>query len=144
MREAGDRLVFWIRLHPAMLETREAIRSSLSGEAAMELDEPTDVPLQALLASTDVHLTHSSSTIIEASQFEVRSVVTSDYGAEIFGPMIAEGWAEVETGSASRVVDALLRHAAPRARPDWVAPVPSGALAEILGAAPSSPPGSAS
>ena len=98
IREAGSRLAVWVRLHPAMLERREEIRARLSVEGQFELDACTDLPLQAVLSVSDVHLTHSSTAVIEAAQFGVRSVLTSPYGAELFASLLESGTAVVECG----------------------------------------------
>jgi hypothetical protein len=129
---AHERFTFWIRLHPAMLEQREKVRSQLSTAGPVELDEATDLPLQPLLAATDLHLTHSSSTVIEAAQFGVQSVIMTTYGAELFAPLIAAGWAHVEPGSTSAIEAILTRltsRAIGRAPPD---PPIDFALSELL------------
>ena len=114
MRIAASRLVFWVRLHPAMLERREEIRGLLEAAGPFELDLPSDLPLQALLPRADVHLTHSSSTVIEAAQFGIHSVLTTDYGRELFGPLLASGDATVAVGGAQVLVDELDRSIAQR------------------------------
>jgi glycosyltransferase involved in cell wall biosynthesis len=117
LRAASDRLAFWIRLHPAMLERREEVRASLAtSNRPHELDICSDLPLHALLSRTDVHLTHSSSTVIEAAQFGIPSVLTSSYGAEVFGPQVESGRAVVELGDAARVAETLLKLASRRVR----------------------------
>ena len=95
LRETGKQFAFWVRLHPAMLERREQVRTLLHCASPCEIDAPTDLPLQALLPCADVHLTHSSSTVIEAAQFGLRSAITTGYGAELFGPLLASGMANV-------------------------------------------------
>ncbi len=117
LREAGDRLAFWVRLHPAMLERREPIRTLLAAAGACELDAPTDLPLQALLPCADVHMTHSSSTVIEAAQFGLRSALTTGYGAELFGPLLASGLAQLETGDTPALASTLAC---------WPQPAPAG------------------
>jgi hypothetical protein len=86
---------WWVRLHPCMLNERIAVRAMLSrnGISHVDLDRATDLPLYALLRHMDLHITHSSSTVIEAEQFGVPSVVISTYGAEFFGAQLASGWA---------------------------------------------------
>ena len=110
---AADRLAFWVRLHPVMLERRGEVSATLAARGATAdmfvLDEPSDLPLQALLQQASVHLTHSSSAIIEAAQFGVRSVVTSKYGEELFAPLYEAGWAVTETGEADALANTLLR-----------------------------------
>jgi hypothetical protein len=115
IRTAGQEFAVWVRLHPAMRERREEVRALLAAAGPFELDACSDVPLQALLPQVDVHWTHSSSTVIDAAQFGVPSVLGSEYGAELFAPLIAGGVARIETGDAQALRAALLAAlAAPR------------------------------
>jgi len=102
-----------------MLERRAEVHAFLAEstrDRAVDIDECTDLPLHALLSHTDVHLTHSSSTVIEAAQFGVRSVVTSAYGAELFTPAIDAGMANVALDDNPRLlVDRLVALARERA-----------------------------
>jgi hypothetical protein len=100
IEDAGDRLMFWVRLHPAMLERREEIRQRLQATGRpFELDACSDLPLHPLLTQADAHLTHSSSTVIEAAQLGVRSLITSAYGVELYTPLVEQGLAMLETGA---------------------------------------------
>jgi hypothetical protein len=133
LREAGAGLAFWVRLHPAMLEQRERIREILSSSGCpYDLDLPTDLPLPALLRQVDVHLTHSSSTVIEAAQFGVHSVLTAPFGAEVFGPLLASGMAHFENGNAPILVSKLLRSGATRPGHSDAAPAIGDALDHLL------------
>jgi len=104
---AHDRLAFWVRLHPVMAARREEVRAALGDVGAFELDAASDLPLHALLQACDVHVTHSSSTVIEAAQCAVPSLITSAYGAELFTPIVDAGAAVVEIGD-DDVIDAAL------------------------------------
>lgn len=86
---------WWLRLHPCMLEQRERVRALFTrhGITDCELDLATDLPLYAILRHVDLHLTHSSTTVIEAQRFGMPSVVISSYGAEFFPAQLASGWA---------------------------------------------------
>ena len=116
---ATGRLTFWVRLHPVMLErreeVREALRSGPSTADAFVLDEASDLPLHALLQQASVHLTHSSTAVIEAANLGVHSVVTSSYGEELFGPLYAAGWVVTETGAVDALTNTLVRVSVPRA-----------------------------
>lgn len=94
MRLAPPELSWWVRVHPYALDEREAIRAALKegGITTFELDLATDLPLHGLLRHMDIHVTHSSSTVIEARFFGVPSVVTSEYGLEFFGTEATAGW----------------------------------------------------
>ena len=132
LHAAGSRLTFWVRMHPAMLDRRAEIRARLSGHAMIELDQCSDLPLQALLQYCDVHLTHSSSTVIEAAQFGVHSVLTSAYGAELFAPLLATGRTQVHSGVASRLASTLVELAASHNWQHAIAPPADAALDQLL------------
>ena len=87
---------WWVRLHPVMLNERDAVRSLLTRHGIVEydLDAASDLPLYALLRRMDLHLTHSSATVIEASEFGIPSVIVSEYGREFFPGQIAAGRAQ--------------------------------------------------
>ncbi|GFE82020.1 hypothetical protein GCM10011487_40200 [Steroidobacter agaridevorans] len=132
IEHAADRFAFWVRLHPVMLAEREAVRSRLGNPERFLLDEPTDLPLQALLPSIDLHLTHSSSTVIEAAQFGVRSVLTTQWGAELFEPSIEQGWAHLETGDEIQLAATLERVLALGRGGDLAESAQRSALVELI------------
>lgn len=86
---------WWVRLHPCMTRDRKTIKKLLQnyGIVDIDIDIATDFPLYALLRHMDVHITHSSSTVIEAQMFDVPSVVFSARGHEYFPDQIASAWA---------------------------------------------------
>jgi hypothetical protein len=138
LRAARGRLAVWVRLHPAMLERREEVRGLLAEAGPFELEAPTELPLHALLPESDVHLTHSSTTVIEAAQAGRHSVLTSCYGEELFASLIDAGFARIETGDTESLLQALLEAAARRAGsagdPSAVAELPdmAAALGQLL------------
>lgn len=95
MRCSPSNWRWWVRLHPTMTRERDRIRRMLNahGITDFELDVATDYPLYAVLRHVDVHVTHSSSTVIEAEQFGVPSVIFSEVGAEFFPEQIQSGCA---------------------------------------------------
>jgi hypothetical protein len=58
-----------------------------------EVDLATDLPLYALLRQMDLHLTFYSSSVLEAKDLGVPSIVVGDYGKELFSDQILSGWA---------------------------------------------------
>lgn len=86
---------WWFRLHPCMLQERQQIKDllNLNGITDFELDLATDLPLYSLLRHLDLHITHSSSTVIEAQQFGIPSVIIHEFGTEFFPDQIRTGWA---------------------------------------------------
>jgi hypothetical protein len=136
LRLAGERLMFWVRLHPMMLQRRDEVRARLAGTGRFELDEPTDLPLYALLPQAAVHLTHSSSTVIEAAQFGLRSVITSRFGEELYVPLVEAGWARPETGDAAALLARLTDLAAAAPARSAVSVDPQLALDALLAGVP--------
>jgi hypothetical protein len=103
----SEQFEFWVRLHPMMLAERDLVRRYLHAPDNCLLDESSDLPLQALLPQADLHLTHSSSSVIEAVQCGVPSLLYSDWGRELFEDQVAEGTAWVETGGPSALLARL-------------------------------------
>lgn len=132
LREMSDRLAFWIRLHPSMLDRRAEVRDFLAPAGDFVLDEATDIPLPALLNQADVHLTHSSSTVIEAAQVGLKSVVTTRYGGELYTHLFASGMARLETGGTHAVAAALLELVATQPLTVAEAPRIKPSLAKIM------------
>lgn len=86
-----DRYQWWLRLHPSMLQERKKVRKMFGHFPNVDVDMATDLPLYALLQHMTVHVTHSSSTVLEAYEFGIRSVVCSRYGQELFLNQEKEG-----------------------------------------------------
>lgn len=100
MRSIPD-VVWWVRGHPASQNALPEVQVLLERTGAeYDLDAATRLPLYALLENVDVHLTHSSSTVIEAANFGVPSILWSSYGEELFPAAVRAGVAQVgETGA---------------------------------------------
>lgn len=114
LRPALDAMVtnpdvfWWVRAHPASLDKTAAVTALLNRVGGnYNIVDATRLPLYALLENVDVHLTHSSSTVIEAAQFGVPSLLWSTYGEELFLPYIESGVASV--GMNAQAVDSFLR-----------------------------------
>lgn len=95
MRQSDPHWHWWVRLHPSSLHERESIRQMFikNGVHEFNMDMATDLPLYALLRHTDVHLTHLSSTVIEAETFGVPSVVTGKNALQYYQEQIKKGTA---------------------------------------------------
>jgi hypothetical protein len=92
IRRAPPDWSWWIRLHPLMPRDTRPIRAALSGaRGPVEIEGPSELPLHALLPRTDLHLTHSSSVVLDALEFGVSSIVWSDLGADLFARPVEEG-----------------------------------------------------
>jgi len=92
-RLCGPELRWWWRLHPTQAGRRDQFARLLEsrGLDGSQVGLTTDLPLYALMSAADVTVAHSSTVIREAPQFGMRSVVTSQYGAEMHGELIQRG-----------------------------------------------------
>lgn len=90
----GPSTIFWWRLHPVFAHrSAEFARVVAShGLDSSQVEQATNLPLFALLRAADVTLAHSSTTIREAAEFGVPSIVTSDYGAELHADLVQRGF----------------------------------------------------
>ena len=102
---------WWIRLHPcSSKKEKNFIQQFLLNEnnGNYEIDMASEFPLYALLRHMNVHVTHSSSTVIEALSFRVPSVILSTYGKEFFPGQVESGWA-IPAFSADQILKAVLK-----------------------------------
>lgn len=85
---------WWIRIHPIKLAERGSIKRLLQNNNVenFTIKEATDFPLYALLKHVDIHITETSSVVIEAELFGVPSVITTTYGTEAFPNQVSSGW----------------------------------------------------
>lgn len=93
VRSSGPDIFWWIRLHPRLLADRKHVAAHLGLTNRVEIDAATHLALPALLRHVDVHVTHSSSTVLEAATLGVQSVITSRYGAELYPAQLRSGMA---------------------------------------------------
>jgi UDP-N-acetylglucosamine 2-epimerase len=108
MRDSPDDWQWWVRLHPVDVDKRSYVRRLLEESKVRNftLEPATDLPLYALLRQMDVHVTHSSSTVLEAETFSVPSVLVSQYGMERYPEQIRSGWA-VSASSSTQILAAV-------------------------------------
>jgi hypothetical protein len=87
---------WWLRLHPIGLTDRPILEALLTQRQIphYEIDCATALPLPAVLQHAQLHLTHSSSSFIEAAALGIASIVWSRYGAELAEAAIASGSAQ--------------------------------------------------
>lgn len=88
-----DSWFWWVRLHPGMMSERKNISNILTtlNTKNVNLDEASDLPLYAILRHVDVHVTETSSVVIEADLFGVNSVIISKTGTEYFAEYLLSG-----------------------------------------------------
>ena len=95
MRQTESLCYWWLRVHPGKLKEREVFKKLVLENRIVnkEIDLATDLPLYALLRQMDLHFTFYSSSVLEAKDLGVPSVVAGDYGKELFSDQISSGWA---------------------------------------------------
>ncbi len=87
-------ITWWWRLHPVEAHRRKEFATMLAREGLDNslVSAVTDVPLYAIMHAADITVAHSSTSIQEAADFGVPSVVTSDYGADLHVGLIRDGF----------------------------------------------------
>jgi hypothetical protein len=86
IKETSVSFDWWIRVHPVMLQgnrraaTFSMLKKEFSSYENVYWEYCTDMPLPIVLAQTDLHITVSSATTIEAGWFGIRTALLSaDY-----------------------------------------------------------------
>lgn len=124
---------WWVRPHPASpcdcspLE-EEFRRCGIEAE----IEKVRFVPLPALLTQADLHLTHSSSAVLEADRFGLRSIVWSELGASLYAPQIEEGTCRAALDAASLAGEIDRMSGAKERRPEPKNPPYPETLAHFL------------
>jgi hypothetical protein len=82
---------WWLRLHPRCRDaaTVRATAAFFQGRADCVVEEAGRAPLPLLLQKVDLHITANSSTIIEAAEFGVPSIVLDPLSCETFKTEVA-------------------------------------------------------
>jgi len=77
---------FWfVRIHPKRVDMLEYTKKRIGDtKCGFAIDNIHLLPLYSFFKVCDVHITERSSTIIEAANLGVKSIVTSKYSLEIF------------------------------------------------------------
>lgn len=101
IKDSPSNWKWWIRLHPQMFKGRYDFEAqntynsikqhNLLGK--VEIKKATELPLYALLRHCDIHITGHSTTVIEAEQFGVPSVIIHINGVYHYPEQIKSGWA---------------------------------------------------
>jgi hypothetical protein len=81
-------MFWWLRMHPTFPQENIWFKGLFSRYPNVDLDLATQSPLYALLPHMDVNITHSSSTVLEAEQFGIKSVIYSKHGAHFLSDKI--------------------------------------------------------
>ncbi|MBA2506464.1 MAG: hypothetical protein H0V29_11055, partial [Thermoleophilaceae bacterium] len=137
LRSAAESPASWAwtaRLHPTMrADEADAVRALLARRAPqVALHTPESESIFADLARSSVHVTISSSTVLEAAAMGVRSVLLDPAAEGWFPDLAARGMctSATEAGAMSAAIAAAHET---RARPEVAVP-PAAGLAHVLGA----------
>jgi hypothetical protein len=94
VRSTKDELFWWIRMHPCRLEGTRTFESALEEVSGTNwcIGAASELPLYALLRDMDIHVTEASSTVVEAAEFGIPSVLASEAEAPLFPELVRSGW----------------------------------------------------
>lgn len=97
--ECQSTTTFWLRLHPVRRGSQPLLLARLAarGAHAFEMNEVSELPLLALLQVADLHVTEGSSSVLEAIDCGVPSVLTSREHLSTYGTVDVELLSVVET-----------------------------------------------
>lgn len=87
----GERACWRLRGHPAMREEMAGIHTEMSRFPGAWTIEGPERPLAQVLLETDVHLTASSSVVIDAARFGIGSVSMDPLAAQLFPELARDG-----------------------------------------------------
>ena len=95
--ESSDSCFWWIRVHPTQIHQRAQIKKLLRDYNLnnTELERASEWPVYALLRNSDAHVTAWSTTVLEAADFGVPSIIIHEFGADLFQDQISSGVAKV-------------------------------------------------
>ncbi len=87
---------WWVRLHPGMSYEKERIKGLFTRcyPARIDIDNATIMPLPALLRHVSLHITQFSTTVIEAAEFGVPSIILDKDATLIYSKLIESGHAK--------------------------------------------------
>lgn len=137
VRQSADRCHWWLRLHPTAIDRKAEVRALVGAELAdvVTLDAASDLPLFAVLAAVDIHVTEVSSTVLEAAQFGIPSCVIHVDALQFFAAQISAG-AALHTPAEEDVLAGIrafsARPAGSRPTPDGLHEALTGGLAQVL------------
>jgi len=84
---------WWIRLHPRQFHEKDKILRELSeaGVASFtNIENASELPLPEILMHTKLHITKFSGSVLEATEFNIPSIIIDQKGKDHFGPFIDE------------------------------------------------------
>ncbi|MCA9482384.1 MAG: hypothetical protein KC553_01480 [Nitrospina sp.] len=94
LEKTWDSHVWWFRLHPTFIDKKRYFKNCFSGfDNTVDISVATELPLYSLLPHMDLHMTYNSSSVLEAEQFGVASIVYSIDGRDSYPEQIESGMA---------------------------------------------------
>lgn len=111
IKSTQEQYNWMIRLHPSMMSEKETIESMLKSNGILkyELNKSTELPLFTVLELSDYHITHSSTCVIEASYFNVPSMIVSEYGWSLLSNQLESKWIS-KTLTSQEIQQGLMSH----------------------------------
>ena len=96
IREAPLTWMWWIRLHPGMAADKLRIKELFANcrPNNIDIDNASIIPLPALLRHVNLHITQFSTTVIEAAEFGVPSIILDKDATLIYSKLIEYGHAK--------------------------------------------------
>ena len=89
------RLFWWVRLHPVAPHAKDLVERALRAAQVGYRVESGELPLYALLRRMHVHVTEASSTVVEAAQLGVPTILLARKESVMYQNLIDQGWARV-------------------------------------------------
>jgi hypothetical protein len=84
---------WWVRLHPNMLDRTQEITDFFEQECSDKnviIEKATSIPLYELLSIIDIHITETSSVILDAKYFGINSIAIHESAISLFKNEFAE------------------------------------------------------
>ncbi len=121
IKDTSTRFFWWFRLHPSRTNRMSELLDFMKKYQIehFNLLEATEAPLPILLQSMDVHVTATSTSIIESEIFEVPSIAIDRASEQYFFRQISSG--AVKTAYNQGQFEEILKILAPKAKkqPQW-------------------------
>ena len=108
IKQSEDNFYFFIRLHPRMKNQIESYKMKFVEYKNINIQQASSLPLHLLLRNMDIHITNSSSTVIEAFKFGIKSISTNPESNNIF-PLEYEKGGLLILDSIPNIIDTIKR-----------------------------------
>jgi hypothetical protein len=96
LHESGDKYFFLIRFHPCTTSVeRKVVKNELNKHERNNYDfeQASELPLYTIIRNVRFNITPNSSTVIDCSNFGVRSIITNDIGRMYYQDLIKSQYA---------------------------------------------------